>query len=144
MRDARLKLREMIDLAKEQERKAIINEDRRRHASASGACAGSSNGGTSSPAAAAAAAGRYDGKSANGGSVGRHTQSSTGAPFAPGRPSMGTGAGGGDGTAAAAAAAAQRSKRPQGKPGSSGAQPKPFDQMRQTFVEDTLTDFFGL
>lgn len=150
MRNARLRLRERIDHAKTQEREAILNEERRRHQHTHGSHSGSggvsgTNGGAASPGARAgagsgSATASYDGKSANGGSMGRRTQSSTGAPFAPRRASMGTGAG------ASASAAAERGKRSQVKSavGRSNAQPKAIDQMRQTFVEDTLTDFFGL
>ena len=144
MRTARLRLREMIDQAKTQEREAILNEERKRQGSSSGTGAYSgTNGGAASPgpgprpgsgSGSGSAAASYDAKMANGSSMGRRTQSSTGAPFAPRRASTGTGAG----------ESTERGKRPQGKLGRSGAQPKPIDQMRQTFVEDTLTDFFGL
>ena len=146
MRTARLRLREMIDQAKTQEREAILNEERKRHESSSGTGAFSgTNGGAASPgpgprpgsgsgSGSGSAAASYDAKMANGSSMGRRTQSSTGAPFAPRRASTGTGAG----------ESTERGKRPQDKLGRSGAQPKPIDQMRQTFVEDTLTDFFGL
>eukprot|EP00903_Cladosiphon_okamuranus_P016052 g14820.t1 len=135
MRKQRDKMRQMIETAKVAERKAIMNEERRRHAStsASGAGAGvvssSSDGGAAKPAAGAPAA------SYNGGGMFRRMQSSSGARFAPRRASTGTEAGAGT---------AQRSRRPQAHRGSSGVQPKPVDQMRQTFMEDTLTDFFGL
>eukprot|EP00752_Nemacystus_decipiens_P013790 g12243.t1 len=144
MKDARLYLREMIVKAKSQEREAVLNEERRKDASASGSysCEGA-NGGTASPGAESPAASyAHSGKSANGGGMGRRTQPSTGDPFAPRKTS--TGAGAGAGAEAGAAAPGERGKRPQGKSSRSGAHPKPVDQMRQAFMEDTLTNFYGL
>lgn len=126
--------RQKIDERKKQIREAILSEERRRRASASG------SDGRAAGAAATAEAASHDGKSANGVDMGRRTQSSTGASFAPRRASTGTGTG--TGTKAAVEGGGQR---PHGKSGRSNAQqPKPYEQVRQNFVEDTLTEFFGL
>ncbi|CAM9579831.1 unnamed protein product [Pylaiella littoralis] len=142
---------EIINQAKNQEREAILNEERARiqqeAAEASGGGGGgdgySRDGRHSSGAAATAAANGGRSGAAGARDMGRRTQSSTGASFF-GRNAR-------QPTHAAAAGNDERraevgeggSSRP-GPPRANAQQPKEFKQIRQTCVEDTMNNFFGL
>ncbi|CAM9438919.1 unnamed protein product [Scytosiphon promiscuus] len=131
------KRHEITKQAKKEEREAIENqhlaeqERLRRQASASGDLSG-----TGGASAASTANGGYLRRGGFG--MNRRTQSSTGESFFSRRESTDA--------AAAAARGGRASGRASGEvvPNGNGRQPRPFEQLRQACVEDTLTDFFGL
>ncbi|CAM9613268.1 unnamed protein product [Ectocarpus sp. 6 AP-2014] len=153
MAQALTKRKETVEHVKREEREAFRNHERseersKRYASSSGHF-GSASGDYSS--------GGGGGGHSNGGlgmgmgmvprigEMGRRTQSSSGVSFSPRGAYAGNRVAGGRGGEGRGIAAAGRDRESAGGAAAqSNAQPKPFEQIRQACVEDTLTDFFGL
>lgn len=128
--DSALKRRkDMVDQIKKEEREAIEAEERRREKQRHDSASSGGGGGSGQKEKDA-----IDSTIAIGAGMGRRTHShSTEASFHYRRASTGARVG------PAEAERAQRSEKER-----SNGQPRRFEQIRQSRVEDTLTDFFGL
>ncbi|CAM9784193.1 unnamed protein product [Ectocarpus sp. 4 AP-2014] len=158
MAQALTKRKETVEQVKREEREAFRNQERseersKRHSSSSGHhgsssgdySSGGGGGGGHSNGGMGMGMGMGNGMVARVGDMGRRTQSSSGVFFSPRGAYAGNGVAGGRGGEGRGIAAAARDRESVGGAAAqSNAQPKPFEQIRQACVEDTLTDFFGL
>ncbi|CAM9384892.1 unnamed protein product [Ectocarpus sp. 12 AP-2014] len=166
MAQALTKRKETVEQVKREEREVFRNQERseersKRHASSSGHYGGGSgdysSGGGGGGGGGHSNGGMGMGMVARVGDMGRRTQSSSGVSFSPRGAYAGNGVAGGRGGGGRGIAAGRERgggggggahyfgrSCAGGAAAQSNAQPKPFEQIRQACVEDTLTDFFGL
>ncbi|CAB1120478.1 unnamed protein product [Ectocarpus sp. CCAP 1310/34] len=150
MAQALTKRKETVEQVKREEREAFRNQERseerpKRHASSSGHFGSGSGEYSSGGGGGHSNGGMGMGMVARVGDMGRRTQSSSGVSFSPRGAYVGNGVAGGRAGGGREIAAAGRDRESAGGAAAqSNAQPKPFEQIRQACVEDTLTDFFGL